>query len=75
MTIKLSGETPVQILAHSCIISPSNEGYTFNYSGDGINWTAYDEATPSGENLIVNGMAWGTYIKLAGNASEVIINY
>lgn len=75
MTIKLSGETPVQILAHSFIVSQSDSGYTLNYSGDGINWTAYDEATPANEDLIVNGCAWGTYIKLAGNTSEVIINY
>lgn len=75
MTIKLSGETPVQILAHSFIVSQSESGYTLNYSGDGINWTAYDEATPASTDLIVNGIAWGTYIKLAGNTSEVTINY
>ena len=77
MTIKISGETPVQINAHSCIISPSNEGYTLNYSATGLDgeWTAYSEATPANENLIINGMAWGTFIKLDGNASEVTINY
>lgn len=75
MTIKVSGETPVQILAHSFVVSQSESGYTFNYSGDGINWTAYSEATPANEDLIVNGIAWGTYIKLAGNTSEVTINY
>lgn len=75
MTIKLSGETPVQILAHSAIFSPSNEGYSLAFSGDGLQWTTYDEPVPAGENLIVNGMAWGTYIKLVGNESEVTINY
>lgn len=75
MTIKVSGETPVQILAHSFIVSQSESGYTLNYSGDGISWTAYDEATPANEDLIVNFVAWGTYIKLAGNTSEVTINY
>ena len=75
MTIKVSGETPVQILAHSFVVSQSESGYTLNYSGDGINWTAYSDSTPSSEDLIVNGIAWGTYIKLAGNTSEVTINY
>jgi len=75
MTIKLSGETPVQILAHSFVVSQSASGYTLNYSGDGLAWTAYSEATPANEDLIVNGVAWGTYIKLVGNTSEVVINY
>lgn len=75
MTIKISGETPVQILAHSFVVSQSASGYKLNYSGDGLSWTAYTEATPANEDLIVNGIAWGTYIKLAGNTSEVQINY
>lgn len=75
MTIKLSGETPVQILAHSFIVSQSESGYTLNYSGDGLRWTSYPESTPAFEDLICFGIAWGTYIKLAGNTSEVTINY
>lgn len=72
---KISGETPFQVLSHSFIVSQSESGYTLNYSGDGITWTAYDEATPANEDLIVNGIAFGTYVKLAGNTSEVTINY
>ena len=75
MTIKLSGETPVQIEAHSFIVSQSTSGYTLNYSGDGVHWTAYSESVPANEDCIVNGIAWGTYIKLAGNTGEVTINY
>lgn len=75
MTIKISGETPVQILAHSAVISQSASGYVLNYSGDGLSWTAYPEATPANEDLIINGLAWGTYIKLVGNTSEVTINF
>lgn len=75
MTQIISGENGVQVQAHSCIIGPSNEGYTLNYSADGINWTEYDEAVPEGENLIINGMAWGTYIMLVGNQSDVTINW
>ena len=75
MTKKITGDTPFQVLAHSCAISPSAQGYTLNYSADGINYTAWDEATPANENLIVNGLAYGTYLRLSGNTSEVVINY
>ena len=72
---KVSGETAFQVLSHSFSVSQSESGYTLNYSGDGIHWTAYDEATPANEDLIVNGIAFGQYIKLAGNTSEVTIIY
>lgn len=75
MQVKISGETPLQILSHSCIISPSNEGYTFQYSADGVNYTNWDSATPANENCMVVGLAYGSYIRLSGNASEVVINY
>ena len=73
--IEIVGAKPFQVLSHSFIVSPSSEGYTLNYSGDGKNWTAWSAATPANENLIVNGIAWGTYIKLAGNNSTVKISY
>lgn len=72
---KVSGETAFQVLSHSFSVSQSESGYTLNYSGDGVNWTEYDEATPANEDLIVNGIAFGQYIKLAGNTSEVTIIY
>ena len=34
--IKIKGEAPFQVLSHSFIVSPSEEGYTLNYSADGI---------------------------------------
>lgn len=75
MTIKISGETPFQVQAHSCIISPSSNGYTLQYSADGENYTPWSAATPSNENCMVVGLAWGSYIRLSGNTSEVVINY
>ena len=71
----ISGETPFQVLAHSWAASPSAEGYTLNYSADGINYTAYTEETPANEVLIVNGVAKNMWFKLAGNNSEVTITY
>ena len=73
--ISIKGEAPFQVLSHSFIVSPSQEGYTLNYSADGVHWTAWSEATPAGENLITNGVAWGTYIKLLGNNTEVKVSY
>ena len=75
ISVKVKGERPVQILAHSFIVSPSSEGYTLNYSADGKNWTAWTAATPANDNLIVNGLAFGSYIKFAGNNSELMLSY
>lgn len=60
---------------NSFAIGASNEGYTLNYSVDGTNWTAYDEATPSGETAIVNFAVKGMLYKLDGNNSDVYIQY
>lgn len=73
--IKINGETPFQVLAHSFSVSPSSEGYTLNYSADGINYDAWDEATPANENLFVLNVPKLSYFKLVGNGSNVIINY
>lgn len=69
------GEEAFQVNAHSFSVSPSSEGYTLNYSADGVNFTAYDKATPADETLICNGVGKGMFFKLVGNASELIINW
>lgn len=71
----ITGAVPFQVLAHSFAVSPSSSGYTLNYSADGKTYTAYSQATPANENLIVNGIAKGMYFKLAGNSAEVTITY
>ena len=73
--IKVQGEQPFQVLAHSFSCSPSEERYTLNYSADGKDYTAYTEETPAGEVLIVNGVAKNMYFKLVGNNSEVNVCY
>lgn len=75
MTKTITGETPFSVLAHSFALSPSAQGYTLNYSADGINWTAWSEATPSGENLVVNGVARDMYFKCVGNTDELVLTY
>lgn len=71
----ISGETPFQVIAHSFSVSPSSSGYLLNYSADGIGYTAYTEATPANEVLIVNGVPKNMWFKLGGNTGNVIINY
>lgn len=73
--IKITGEQPFQVLATSFAVSPSAEGYTLNYSANGVEYTAWEEATPANEVLVVNGVAKLMYFKLVGNASDVDINY
>ena len=72
---KVTGEEAFQVEAHSFAVSPSSEGYTLNYSADGVNFTPWGEATPADENLSVTNFARGMYFKLVGNASEVTITY
>lgn len=73
--LKITGEAPFQVLAHSFSCSPSAEGYTLNYSANGIDYTPWEEATPANETLVVNGVAKMMYFKLVGNASDVDITY
>lgn len=73
--MKVTGENAFSVPANSFAISASNEGYTLNYSVDGTNWTAYSDATPSGETAIVNFAVKGMMYKLDGNNSDVYIQY
>lgn len=75
MTKIITGEQPFQILAHSFSVSPSTEGYTLNYSANGTDYTAWTEATPANETLVVNSIAKSMWFKLSGNNSEVSITY
>ena len=71
----ISGEQPVQVMSHSIVFGPSASGYTFAYSGDGVLYTNYTDSTPANETLIVNGLAFGTYVKLVGNTGNVKYSY
>lgn len=72
---QITGEQSFSPLAHSFGVSPSTSGYTLAYSADGVNYTLYEESTPANETLIVNGVPKGFYFRLAGNTSDVTINY
>lgn len=69
------GEDVFYVQSNSFAISPSNEGYTLQYSVDGVSFTSYETATPSGETAIVNFAVSGMSYKLLGNNSDVYIQY
>ena len=75
MILQISGEKPFQVLAHSFSVSPSNENYTLQYSANGTEWTSFETEVPADENLVVVNCAFGQYIKLSGNNSEVTVIY
>lgn len=72
---KIQGEEAFQVMAHSFIVSPSEEGYTLEYSADGREFTAWDVAVPKGEVLNVCGNAMGAFFRFIGNKSDVIVRY
>lgn len=71
----IKGGEQFQILAHSMGISPSAEGFTLNYSANGKDFTAWTEATPANENLMVINFPKGMYFKLVGNNSDVTVTF
>lgn len=71
----ISGEDAFQVLAHSFSLSPSEGGYTLQYSANCEDWTSYPDAVPSGENLIVNGIAKGMYFRCLNNTSDLTLVY
>lgn len=75
MTKTINGNEAFQIMAHSFSVSPSNEGYTLEYSADGVGYTAWDEATPANETLFVVDIPKNAYFRLSGNNTELTISY
>lgn len=73
--MKIQGEQKFSVPENSFSVSPSAEGYTLEYSADGVDFTEYTEATPADEVLIVYGVSKHMTFKLKGNESEVFIQY
>lgn len=74
VTKKVQGDAPFQVMAHSFSVY-SEDAYTLNYSADGEHYTAYEDETPAGETLIVNGVAKNMYFRLDGNTAEASIMF
>lgn len=75
MKIKVTGEEPFQVLAHSFAVSPSTSGFTLAYSADGEHFTNYTEHTAPGLNLMVNSTPKNVFFKLVGNTDTVNVVY
>ena len=72
--IVVTDEAAFSVLAHSFSVY-SDSSYTLNYSADGEHFTAWEESTPAGETLVVNGVAKGMYFYLDGNSGDAVIIY
>lgn len=68
MQIYVNGEQPFKAQKETFAVA-GGAAFTLNYSVDKVNWTAYTEATPANETLIVNGVTY-MWFKLAGNTDE-----
>lgn len=73
--VRISGEQPWQVLSHSAVLSPSSEGYTLQFSANGIDYTDYPETVPANESLMVCNCAKFTYFRCKGNQSIIDINF
>lgn len=75
-TMKINGEEKFSVLAHSFAVGQTSNGYTLMYSAGDGNFTAWEEATPANETLVVNDIAKGMIFYLSGNTdNNVIIKY
>lgn len=74
-TALIQGEQIFRVPVSNFAISPSASGYTLNYSADGENFDAWDEATPADKNEIVTNAPCGLWYKLVGNTSDVKLQY
>lgn len=67
MKINVVQDKPFQAGISSFCISPSSTEYTLHYSADGKSYTAWEEATPANEVLVVSDAPKGMYFRLIGN--------
>lgn len=74
MYTKVNGEQQVQILSPNFSISPSSEDYVLNISANGRDFSPLF-AVSAGVTRLVSNVAPGSYYKLVGNQSEVVINW
>ena len=74
MQIVISGEKPFRAQKETFAVGGTSAGYTLNYSADKETWTAYPDAVPANETLVVYGVTPYMWFKLAGNSdTEVTI--
>lgn len=68
----VNGEAPFKCLKETFAVAATSAGYTLNYSVDKENWSAWAQATPANEVLVVNDVTPFMWFKLVGNADEEV---
>lgn len=73
MIAKVNGSQPFKVLKNCAAIGPTTSGYVLCYatSKDG-EYSAWDEATPANEVLVVNDVVPFMWLKLSGNTDTAV---
>lgn len=74
MQIKISGETPFQVLGTTFTVGPSESGYDLMFSADGQSYSKLF-SVGANTNRQVTQVAAGSYYFLSGNTSELTVNW
>lgn len=74
MEIKILNEQHFQVLSTNFTIGASNEGYTLMFSADGDSFSPLF-SVDAGVERMVTSVANGVYYYLAGNATELTVNW
>lgn len=69
---KIKGNVPFKTTTKSFTVGKTQSGYTLAYGVDKEDLTAYTQATPAEEDLIVNGATPLTYFMLSGCTDEEV---
>lgn len=76
MNIIVNGQDPFVAPATGFCIGQTSGGYTLEYGVDGVNFTAVDEATEAGTDVVVANAVPGMWMRLSGNTDDgVVITY
>ena len=71
----VNGEAKFSVPTNAFAVQ-STAAFTLNYSVNGKNWKAYDEATPANEPMIVKNDVKNMYYMLEGNTdTKAVVIY
>lgn len=70
MKIQINKEEVFRCKGVTMAVEATSSGYTLNYSVDGEKWSAYEDAIPANENLVISDGVNGMYFKLVGNTDD-----
>lgn len=73
MKAKVLDEERFKALQPTFTVGYSTSGYVLEYSANGTDWSAYPDAVPANEVLVVNDATPYSFFRLKGNSGEVDI--